>query len=544
MKRFSQVFVYLRFSSDAQADGNSFARQRELAQAYLSKQEILESQVEWVEDPALSAFHGDHIKSGALGRLLGRVRDKSVSNGLLIFESVDRASRQGSMPLLSMLSEFLDAGFSVHFLDQPEVPPFDNRNPPPFLGTMLSMKADLARLESSRKSGFSRSNWDKRRHLARTENQPFTRECPRWLDVIDNKYVVNHALVESIHAVFKLAKDGWGVSKIIRHANIEKLPVPATGETWHTSLLNRLFSNRALIGEFQPHSGSKKNKKQNGDAIRNLFPVVIDENLFFEVRGLRDKAAAFPNRRDENNYNYLMGIGRCACGATWRRLNKNSGKQIGYAQYSCANRQRGVTNCPNLPGKTFDFFFIGAACAKIPSLLSVVDGKRVAKKLSLEQKMLEVERRISKLMDLIEYSDESYEEVVPRLQRAKVEKEKIKDEIKAHERFSPPEGDFEFGDAVTVFLPAFLNHFPDGESDEAKNSFRSRALFRARILQSVESVVVSISRDSYTVTLKNGISFIDKIEEIEFTTQSEFTESELEEMKDARALATAKMFGD
>jgi DNA invertase Pin-like site-specific DNA recombinase len=152
---FSCVFLYLRFSSDAQAGGDSFDRQREglnkkLAQFILGPN----TPVEWLEDPGLSAFKGKHLMVGALGKFLRRVRSGELKNGLFICESVSRATRQGTLVLLVMLNELLDAGFSVQFLDQEK--PFAKDSIPPYLVVQLALLAELAREESQIKSRYAK----------------------------------------------------------------------------------------------------------------------------------------------------------------------------------------------------------------------------------------------------------------------------------------------------------------------------------------------------------------------------------------------------
>ena len=236
-----------------------------------------------------------------------------------------------------------------------------------------------------------------------------------------------------------------------------------------------------------------------------------------------------------------MGLAKCECGGTWRRLNKNSGKQKGYAQYSCSNRQLGTKKCANLSGRSFDYNFIGAACEKIPMLLTVVDSKYEGIRMSLESQLNDVERRITKLLDLYEFGEEIQDEVGLRLQRAKVEKNKLKADLKNHELAAAPEGAFEFGDAITAYLPAFMDVYPDDGSEESTSAFRTRALFRVRLLQSVKLVVVASDRKSMKILLTNGVEFAHPIEDAEFTTYSDHTESELQDMIDERTSAKRKL---
>lgn len=541
---FEHVLVYLRYSTDIQGDGNSFDRQRELANSYLARHQISYSSLEWVEDPGISAFNGEHVRTGALGRLLKRLREKTVSNGLVIFEAVDRASREGSLKFFSILSDFLEAGFAVAFLDEPDKAPFTKKKAPRMLLTVLSLKAELANLESERKSELSGDNWERRRKLARQEGMPISAECPRWLKVEGGKYVILPEMVESIDKVFQLARDGWGVSKIVRHANINGWPVPGNGKTWHLSLINRLFSNRAVIGEYQPFEGAKAERRPIGQPIVGYYPCIVEPSLFYEVRGRRDEVVQFPNRRDDNNYNYLMGLGRCECGGTWRRLNKNSGKQIGYAQYSCSNRQRGVTMCTNISSRVFDYNFIAGACEKIPELMQVVDDKRISRKIAITNELYDIEKRLKKVFELYEISaEDDVVEVRERLRDLQQNRKELRSVLAELEQTAPPSGPFDFGQAVTAYLPAFLDVHVGSETIEARKAFDTRSLFRTRILQSVKCIVVANSRGKMTVTLKNGIEFEQEIRPVEFSLESELDEIELQEMMRDQVAATQQLLG-
>lgn len=118
---FSTVIVYLRFSSDGQADGYSFERQRRAAQERLSRWKLPEgTPVEWLEDAGYSAYTGKHTRSGQLGKFVQRVQSGELKNGLFICERVSRASRQGSLALLSMLNVLLQNGFTIQFLEETE----------------------------------------------------------------------------------------------------------------------------------------------------------------------------------------------------------------------------------------------------------------------------------------------------------------------------------------------------------------------------------------------------------------------------------------
>lgn len=457
--------------------------------------------VEWLEDAGFSAFSGKHVRKGKLGQFVNRVRSGELTNGLFICESVSRASRQGPMALLSMVNLMLDAGFTIQFLD--ESAPFDRHNMPKFLGTQLAIHADIAFAESQVKSDFSKANWKNRRRLAVETGEAFTSECPNWLTVVAGKYVPIPERVAAIRTLYGLARDGWGISKLVRYANQNALPAPGKGTTWHTSLVNRVLSNRALIGRFQPHQNVDGKRKPLGDPIEDYFPVVLDVDLFKAVQGQRAKAADFPKRRDDNNFNYLMGLAKCSCGGSWRRLNKNSGKQAGYATYSCSNRVIGVTECPNVPAKAFDFQFISFACDAVPELLSAGGDPTRDRRESIQSTLQALAKRRSAVLTFIESNPDMVVETGANLRAIVDERKALEAELAQLVMLEPPPDGFTFDQGVEVFLPAYLDFYAD-ESVEASDAFRARALFASRTRDAVASVSVAEDRKSYVVQLKNG----------------------------------------
>lgn len=508
-KRFSAVYVYLRFSSDGQADGFSFERQRLAANKSLAAMALpSDIPVHWLEDPGFSAFTGRHARSGELGRFIKSVESGAIKDGLFMCERVSRASRQGSLKLLSMLNLLLDSGFTIKFLE--EASAFDKDNLPDFLGTLMAIHADIAYQESKAKSDFARANWDKRRRLAAESGVPFTSECPNWLKVENGRYVPIPERVEAIREIYVRARDGFGISKLVRFANKNQLPVPGKGATWHTSLVNRVLSNQALIGRFQPRKVVQGKRVPFGKPIENYYPVVLDVDLFMAVQSLRAKAAAFPSRRDDNNYNYLMGIAKCECGGSWRRMNKNSGVQAGYALYSCSNRVRGTTNCPNVPARDFDLQFIAFACDKIPAMLMAGEDPTRNRREAIAEELEAGSKQLASLVAFASKNPDLADDTAAAMRDIKLRCEDLAEELRKLDRQQPPPDGFSFDEGIEVFIPAYLDRYPD-DSDEANDAFRARALFASRVRASVAAVTVDADRMHYTVELKNGESSVEEL---------------------------------
>src|ERR1700677_4813658 len=121
MHKFTRVYAYMRFSSDPQADGFSFERQRDSALRWTRENGVPDDCVEFVEDAGFSAYSGAHFSSGSLGKLFSRLSSTvREGNELLLFEAVDRASRQGLFKFSQMINQFLETGVFVHFFGEDE----------------------------------------------------------------------------------------------------------------------------------------------------------------------------------------------------------------------------------------------------------------------------------------------------------------------------------------------------------------------------------------------------------------------------------------
>lgn len=520
-KKFRHVYPYLRFSSDPQGEGNSIERQREaLRKGVLDRLDGLaleQVEITWLEDHGLSAYHGHHLSKGAMGDFMQKVKSRQVEpDSLFVCESVSRASRQGGFAVLGMINAMLDAEMCVLLLDQGVV--FNRSEIPKFLTVQLTLYAELAREESLIKSQYAKDNWSRNRQLAREKagDFVFTRECPRWLEVHDGKYRVIEEKATSVREIYAKALDGFGIHKLVSHANTNRLPVPGKGDSWHASLVKRLLENRAVIGEFQPHvNGPDGTRVPEGDPIDNFYPAIVDLDVFHAVNSLRQKRHEFPKRADANNHNYLLGLGRCACGGSWRWLNKHSEKQLGYSQYSCSNRERSFSECPKVNGRHFDHAFIAWALDRIPEMLATGDDPRRARVLSVEAQLESIRTARARLQGLVEMADADIaRDILPRLRQLKDEEVALEAELLALQRDAAPEG-FTFDEAVEVFLPAFLDYWPEN-SPEAEDAYRVRSLFKSRVAQAVARVEVSRDRTEVTVTLKN-----DKVEVFELGTSQD-----------------------
>jgi hypothetical protein len=195
-------------------------------------------------------------------------------------------------------------------------------------------------------------------------------------------------LVESIEKTFNLLESGFGATAITRRANIEGWPAPSTSGKWHLSLITRLFHNRALLGELQPHVVKDGKRVPEGEPIK-LFPQVISQELWDSAHLSRRLRKGMPHRRDAQYKNLFQGILLCGqCGASLVRKQKapddrpSGFNKAGYTRYYCADRTLGVTKCPSCS----DSLVEGALLTHILTLAGgyLSQSHEIAKELSSE----------------------------------------------------------------------------------------------------------------------------------------------------------------
>ena len=366
------AYSYVRFSTVKQELGDSLRRQVAMAEEYCAKNGLDLHPVSY-RDLGVSAFKRKNLEKGALAAFIGAVHTGKVEKGsFLVIEQFDRLSRADTNKALRLLLDLVDAGIKLVTLVDEKV--WDS--------TTISDSANLilaivymsrANNESSAKAKRLRDAWTEKKRLAATGmgTRIVTSECPRWLAPKGDKsgFVVLDDKVESIKKVFDMRINGHGIGAIVTRANKEgwpapgKRPVRKSGETipdfqtrsaqsgsWHLSNVARLLKNRALLGEYQPHKNDPDDDNKRfpwGDPIVGYYPAVLDETTFLRAQAKSDRQGRFPGRRDASLKNWLQGLLRCTCRASFVRKNKNSDAQPGYARYYCTSRNRGLTDCPS-----------------------------------------------------------------------------------------------------------------------------------------------------------------------------------------------------
>jgi hypothetical protein len=174
-----------------------------------------------------------------------------------------------------------------------------------------------------------------------TARSPFTRMLPAWL--CWNETTGRHEVIEDraaiLRDIFAKADAGWGKHRIAQALNEAQMNTWGTGKRqgarWHSSYIQKLLTNEAVIGTFTPHKaikGATGRKREPQQPIEGYFPAVVDRDIFARVSAQATARAARGRHADAEPKSVFAGLVRCArCGGSVVRVAKGD-----YAYLVCA----------------------------------------------------------------------------------------------------------------------------------------------------------------------------------------------------------------
>ncbi|MFY7728546.1 MAG: recombinase family protein [Flavobacterium sp.] len=296
------------------------------------------------------------------------------------------------------------------------------------LGVLMTSVVQMSRAheESERKSDLIKKSWAAKRNRIE-DGEKMTSECPSWLALNSDRrsFSIVEERAESIRRVYELALQGIGVAAITSRANREDWPLPGSAKIWHLSRVKRLLSERKVLGEYQPHLKNKKTRIPVGEPIQNYYPSIIDENDWLRVQSIIERRAKIPRRTSITRFNFLSGILKCSCGASV--TPKNIGK--GLYRYYCMRKRLGQSDCLTITTEDVETAVIN--CLRLYDPIPHTEQKKLdSEKIeALNQKLIELKKRINRIADFIENGDEDVGDLRVRYNNLKREQNETNDEI-------------------------------------------------------------------------------------------------------------------
>lgn len=314
----NKCFPYVRFSSTRQEDGSTRERQNTLIDAFVAKHGLTVDRA--LEDAGTSAFRGLNASAdGVLGGFLKQVREGEIEKGsYLLIENFDRLSRDKIVRSNQIFTDILNAGIKIVILDRDKIFDINNLDIGDWITALIEF--ERANKESERKSDFSSKAWNINRNKMR-KGEIVTKKVPSWLSVEGGVFLVDLDRVNRITHLFNLSLK-YGLLEATKRYNQEYADKLAPHQVQY------ILRNRKLIGEHQPKKlhwevGGKRRVKDEGMAIPNYYPQVIEPSLFYKVQEIINDRKPFTGNYNKQQYNIFRGLIYCRwCGGTIRYMNK------------------------------------------------------------------------------------------------------------------------------------------------------------------------------------------------------------------------------
>jgi DNA invertase Pin-like site-specific DNA recombinase len=471
------AYAYVRVSTEDQKGGDGPRRQEEGAQDYATEKGLSLTPNRIIRDIGYSAYTGEHVRKGNLGRLLRDVKAGKLEHGThLIVESLDRLSRQSLFEASDINNTFLRAGIIVHTWSDRHVYDPEKYD----IGDYVKAGAESYRANSETRMKISRQNgtWEGKR--ANATSAKLTARCPAWLELphlprrnekergfipTERKFSVNKQRAKIVTKIFEYSASGFGNYLIVTKLNNANVPPFGGGKGWAVSSIAQILNNRAVLGEFQPCHMVNGKREPIGEPIRDYYPPIILDDLFERAHHARNQRKFQGEKRPrggrkgpgkgEHISNLFSGLLKCAyCGSPVHYVNKGTG----YTYLFCHSARHG-NGCDQRVGwryKDFERWFIYMANHKIDWATLLKEGaenqhlheledKRIAllgrkatTKVEIDRtfKMPDIEIVAQRLIELQKETDaiddelESVESKIATTQRDVLNFNQAKDEIK------------------------------------------------------------------------------------------------------------------
>lgn len=341
----TSVYSYLRFSDARQSIGDSAARQMQYAARWAAEHGMQLDEQLSMRDEGLSAYHQQHVKSGALGVFLRAIAEgRIVPGSVLIVEGLDRLSRAEPVLAQAQLTQIITAGITVVTASDGKSYTRESLREQPMDLVYSLLIMIRAHEESATKS--RRVSAAQRRLVeawqAGTYRGPIRAgHDPAYLhwDAAAGCWQIDQGRAAAVLRMIELYRAGHGSTQIIRRLLDEGLS--PTGGVMPPSHIYRIIRSRALYGDReltldgQPH------------LLADYYPALMTRAEWDDLQLLAEERSGV-SRRVRGELPHMLtgsGIARCGyCGSPlagqhmYKRRKPGELLADGYRRLLCAGR--------------------------------------------------------------------------------------------------------------------------------------------------------------------------------------------------------------
>lgn len=339
------AYSYERVSSGAQVQGGGLTRQADDAAAWCVRNGYELDATLDLTDAGRSAYKGEHLSKGALGRFLALAQQGQLgSNPTLLIEAVDRLSRQEPLDALqSTFFALVNAG--VEIVDLEDQRHYNRESLAGDALILLVLKCRAAHDYSKRLSRRLEAHWDQTREGFRDGSRIHRGgrggRKPHWLELDEagERWIVNDR-AKDLQLLFDLL-EVQGLKLTAEQLNAQGIPGPA-GKPWGADAVRKMAINPAAMGTLRLGQGAhvagktalSRWKRRKAEAektgkrfteaeptvppvelIEGFYPAVIEREQFERIGRLiasrRHSPVAAANRGAGCGHSFLQGLAKC-----------------------------------------------------------------------------------------------------------------------------------------------------------------------------------------------------------------------------------------
>jgi DNA invertase Pin-like site-specific DNA recombinase len=481
----TRAYSYVRISSPNQSLGHGIARQLEASRRYAEEHNLELVEGDELRDIGVSAFKGANVAEGALGRFLQAVKVGKVEHGsTLIVESLDRISRQQVMKSMGLLIDIVNSGINVATLA-------DGRTYTSGAGfeDMIYSIVALSRAhdESKTKSLRVSAAWaNKRKNIA---TRKLTAWCPAWLVLSDDRkgFHVIQERVDLVHRIFTDTAEGIGaytLTRMLNEAGISSLG----GGSWHESSMNKLLTNRAVLGEFQPHRTMDGTRVADGEPIVGYFPRIVSDELFYRAQAARvERRTKGTGRKGEGVANLFSGLLKCAYCQSRMIFERKA-----YNYLTCYSAKRGL-GCIGKRWRYEEFERQALTFIRELDLASMMRGDDDAKKhaalegivTSLKGEQAAIGQQMEKMIELLGMTTTSASFVAKKLEELEERRASVEKDLHEREQELMRAGSV---DLEVQDIRELIDRIKDTRGEDA---YKLRSMISARLRSVVDRILLA-----------------------------------------------------
>ncbi|UXS98938.1 recombinase family protein [Agrobacterium tumefaciens] len=296
MREFDQrptAYSYIRMSSKRQIKGDSLRRQLELSKKSAEDHNLRLDESSMVADKGVSAWTGANLTEGEFGQFLAAAKAGHIKPGsYLLVESLDRLSRQQVRTALLPFMELINADITIVTLADNQV--YSKATVDANFTQLIISLTIMARAheESETKSKRLRAVAKNRRENAANGVGRFSPMHVGWIDserVGNDRWTFNlNGHANAVRRIFALADSGLGQVTITKRLNDEGVPTFRGKGLWFPANVGRIMRDETVVGTYQPTHVVEDVRQPFGQPIKDYYPAVVSEELFWRVqRGIK-----------------------------------------------------------------------------------------------------------------------------------------------------------------------------------------------------------------------------------------------------------------